>query len=132
MIYQKAKTEGKDFYEILNVYMEMIRRIHLRTYDYLGEMKASMDPIAFCEGGFYGGNLQPNDKIAPVLKSWTASFGITALNELQQIHNGKSLVEDNEFTLEVMTWINNKIQEYKNEDGRLYAIYGTPRFWAYN
>lgn len=126
MIYQEAKITGKDFYEVLNYYMEMIRGIHLRTYEYLGNMRASMDPIAFCEGGFYGGNLQPGDRIEPVLKSATASFGITALNELQQIHNGKSLVEDNLFALEVMRWINNKIQEYKEADGRLYAIYGTP------
>ena len=126
MIYQKAKVEEKDFYEVLNYYMEMIRKLHLKTYDYLGEMKASIDPIAFCEGGFYGGNLKPNDKIAPVLKSATASFGITALNELQMIHNGKSLVQDNSFALEVMEYINNKIQEYKEADGRLYAIYGTP------
>ena len=67
-----------------------------------------------------------NDKIKPLLKSATASFGITALNELQRLHNGKSLVEDNAFALEVMEFINNRINEFKKEDGRLYAIYGTP------
>ena len=67
-----------------------------------------------------------NDNIEPCLKSATASFGITALNELQELYNGKSLVEDGEFALEVMTYINEKIVEFKKEDGRLYAIYGTP------
>ena len=57
----------------------MIRQLHIRTYDYLGEMKASTNPLAYCEGGFYGGNLKPSDKIKPLLKPMTASFGITAL-----------------------------------------------------
>lgn len=126
MIYQKAKLENKDFYEVLDYYLEMIRNLHIRTYDYLGEMKASTNPLAYCEGGFYGGNLKPDDKIKPLLKSATASFGITGLNELQQLHNAKSLVEDNKFVLEVMQYINKKVEQFKEEDGNLYAIYGTP------
>ena len=126
MILAKSRQENRDFYEVLDYYLEMIRGIHLRTYEYLGKMKASMNPLGFCENGFYGGNLGLNDCIEPCLKSATASFGITALNELQELYNGKSLVEDGAFTLEVMTYINEKITEFKKEDGRLYAIYGTP------
>lgn len=126
MIYAKAKKESKDFYEVLDYYMELIRKLHIRTYDYLGEMKASVNPLAYCEGGFLGGHLGIHDKIKPLLKSATASFGITALNELQELHNGKSLVEDGEFALEVMEYINKKVNEFKEQDGYLYAIYGTP------
>lgn len=126
MILAKARQGNKDFYEVLDYYLEMIRGIHKRTYDYLGEMKASTNPIQFCEGGFYGGHLKPSDKIKPILKPMTASFGITALNELQQLYNGKSLVEDGQFALEVMQHINDKVQKFKEEDGWLYAIYGTP------
>lgn len=126
MIYAKAQKESKDFYEVLDYYLNLIRRLHLRTYDYLGEMRASTNPLAYCEGGFYGGHLGIHDKIKPILKSATASFGITALNELQQLHNHKSLVEDGQFALEVMEFINKRINEFKEEDGVLYAIYGTP------
>lgn len=126
MILQKSRNESRDFYEVLDYYLEMIRNLHKRTFEYLGEMKASTNPLAYCEGGFYGGNLKPNDKIAPLLKAATASFGITALNELQELYNGKSLVEDGEFALEVMDYINAKIREFKEEDDILYAIYGTP------
>ena len=126
MIYAKAKKESKDFYEVLDYYMDLIRKIHIRTYEYLGELKASINPLAFCEGGFYGGHLGFHDKIKPILKSATASFGITALNELQELYNGKSLVEDGEFALEVMEYINKKVNEFKEQDGYLYAIYGTP------
>lgn len=126
MILAKARQESKDFYEVLDFYMELIRKIHIRTYEYLGEMKASVNPLAYCEGGFYGGHLKPSDKIKPLLKTATASFGITALNELQELYNGKSLVEDGEFAVEVMEYINNKVNQFKEEDGNLYAIYGTP------
>ena len=126
MILAKSRKESKDFYKVLDYYLELIRKIHIRTYEYLGEMRASINPLAYCEGGFYGGHLKPHDKIKPLLKSATASFGITALNELQELYNGKSLVEDGEFALEVMEYINKKVAQFKEEDGNLYAIYGTP------
>lgn len=126
MIYAKAQHESLDFFDVLDYYLELIRKLHLKTYDYLGEMRASTNPLAYCEGGFYGGNLQLHDKIKPVLESATASFGITALNELQHLHNKKSLVEDGSFALEVMEHINKRILEYKYQDKKLYAIYGTP------
>ena len=126
MILAKAREEQKDFYEVLDYYLEMIRRIHIRTYRYLSKRKASTNPLAYCQGGFYGGNLKPEEPIEPILKSSTASFGITALNELQVLYNGKSIVEDGSFALEVMKYINKKTQEFKKEDNILYAIYGTP------
>lgn len=126
MILAKARQESRDFYEVLDYYLELIRGLHKRTYAYLGEMRASTNPLAYCEGGFYGGNLGLHDKIKPLLKSATASFGITAFNELQQLYNGKSLVEDGEFALDVLKYINKRVNEFKEADGNLYAIYGTP------
>ena len=126
MILAKAREEQRDFYEVLDYYLEMIRKIHIRTYRYLAKRKASTNPLAYCQGGFYGGNLKPDEAIEPVLRSSTASFGITALNELQVLYNGKSIVEDGEFAIEVLKYINKKTLEFKDEDHILYAIYGTP------
>ena len=126
MILAKSRKESRDFYEVLDYYLNLIRQLHIRTYAYLGEMRASTNPLAYCEGGFLGGHLKLTDKIKPLLKSATASFGITALNELQELYNGKSLVEDGAFAVEVLEYINKKINEFKEEDGNLYAIYGTP------
>lgn len=126
MILAKARQENKDFYDVLDYYLNLIRNLHIRTYAYLGEMRASTNPLAYCEGGFLNGHLKLHDKIKPILKTATASFGITALNELQMLYNGKSLVQDGAFALEVMEHINAKINEFKEEDGNLYAIYGTP------
>lgn len=126
MIYAKAQQESRPFREVLDYYLELIRKLHIRTYAYLGEMRASTNPLAYCEGGFYGGHLKPSDKIKPIMKTATASFGITALNELQELYNGKSLAEDGQFALETLQYINDKVEQFKNEDGNLYAIYGTP------
>ncbi len=126
MILAKSREENKDFYEVLDFYLEMARNLHIRTKAYLSNMKASSNPLAYCEGGFYGGHLKPDDKITPVLEHATCSFGITALEELQHLYNGKSLFEDGEFAIEVMKYINDKIDFFKKEDNILYGIYGTP------
>jgi len=129
MILQKSRMEGKPFYEVLDYYLQMIRRLHIRTRNHIAQMPAKRNPLMFCEGGCYGGNLGLNDKIGSsdkILPSATASFGITALNELQQLYNGRSIVEDGEFALEVMRYINERISDFKKEDGILYAVYGTP------
>ncbi len=126
MILAKARQESKDFYEVLEYYLELIRGLHKRTHDYIGELRASVNPVAFCEGGLYGGNLKPEDKIKSILSPMTMSYGITALNELQRLYNGKSIREDGEFALEVMQYIQQYIDRIKEEDQILYAIYGTP------
>lgn len=124
MIYMESIGEG--FYEHLHKYLEMVRNIHFRTKDYLGNLKASMNPVGFMQGGFYGGNLGPNDKIEPVLKYATASLGITALNELNILATGKSLAEDNTFSLEVIKYINDYLAKIKHVDHIAYSVYGTP------
>lgn len=126
MILAKSRKESKDFYEVLDYYLELIRNLHKRTYDYIGELHASVNPVAFCEGGLYGGYLKPEDKIKSILPPMTISYGITALNELQRLYNGKSIREDGEFALEVMKYINDYVNRIKEEDHILYAIYGTP------
>ncbi|MDE7323625.1 MAG: anaerobic ribonucleoside-triphosphate reductase [Lachnospiraceae bacterium] len=126
MILAKSRQESRDFYEVLDYYLNLIRQLHIRTYAYLGNMRASTNPLAYCEGGFLGGHLKLSDKIKPLLKAATASFGITAFNELQMLYNGKSLVEDGAFALEVLEYINKEVTRFKEEDGNLYAIYGTP------
>ena len=126
MILAKARQENRDFYDVLDYYLEMIRNHHKRTIGYIGEFKASVNPVMFCEGGAYGGHLKSDEKIKSILPPMTISYGITALNELQELYNGKSIREDGEFALEVMKYIQDYVNRIKEEDHILYAIYGTP------
>ena len=61
-----------------------------------------------------------------MLRAATASFGITALNELQELYNGKSIAKDGDFALKTLEFINERVNTIKDEDEHLYAIYGTP------
>lgn len=127
MIVQQAKMENKDFYEVLDYYLEMIRNIHKRTFKYFAHKKAGTNPLGFCQGGFYNGYLDPEDEIGEdFLRPMTMSFGITALNEASVLQTGKSIAEDNQFAIDVLKHINEYTDRIKREDGILYAIYGTP------
>lgn len=126
MIYQKSVVENRDFYEVFDYYLELARNIHKRTVKYLSGLKASCNPLVFMEGGFDDGYLNAEDSIAPVIKHSTISFGYGGLSELQFMKTGIEYVKDQSFAKEVMEHFNNKVEEFKKEDGVLYAIYGTP------
>lgn len=128
MIYMKAKTEGQDFYQVLDTYLDMIRQFLNRRYEYISKATASTNPLAFTQGGLIGGDLQPHEQIGDLVNSFTASFGITALNELNVLMTGMPLDQsrDNSAVKQVVDHINMYIQKAKAEDNRLYALYGTP------
>lgn len=126
MILQQSREEKRDFFETLDYYLELSRQIHKSTYRFLSKKKAYTNPLAFMEGGLYGGHLKRDDTIEPLLESATASYGFTALNELQRLFNGRSLVEDGAFALEVLRYINKKVEEFSGEDHIQYSVYGTP------
>ena len=127
MIAAKAQQEGKDFYEVLEYYLDMCRAIHKRTFEYLSHKKAGTNPLGYCQGGFLNGNKDPEEELGEdFLRPMTMSFGITALNETSVLMTGKSIVEDNSFAIEVLKYINDYADAHKHEDGILWAIYGTP------
>lgn len=122
------ESNGVNFYKDLDYYLEMIRNMHKKRYEVLAKTKCSSNPMAFCQGGLYNGNKKPTDDIGyDIVESFTASFGITALNELNVLSEGKPLHEsDRRFVNEVMDYINGKVKSFKKEDGYLYAIYYVP------
>lgn len=126
MIYMKAKIEGKDFFEVLDYYLELIRKFNKKTVNYLKKMKASSSPLMFTQGGLEGGFLNPNDTVEPVLKYSTISFAYGGLNEVGLLHSGKRIDEDQEFPLEVLKYMKQKIDQFKEEDQILHALYSTP------
>ncbi|MBU5861006.1 anaerobic ribonucleoside-triphosphate reductase, partial [Vibrio cholerae] len=42
------ESDGKNFYEDLDYYLEMIRNLHKKRYDTLAKTKCSSNPMAFC------------------------------------------------------------------------------------
>lgn len=131
LIWKVAENENKNFFDVLSDRMEVIREFLKKRYDALRHTKACTNPMCFTQGGLYKGFLNPEDKIGDLVNYMTASFGITALNELSILATGKTLKEDRSFATVVVDFINDKIEEFKEEDGYLYAVYGTPKhMWA--
>jgi anaerobic ribonucleoside-triphosphate reductase len=127
MIAAKAKKEDKDFFEVLEYYLDMVRGIHKRTVEFLSHKKAGINPLGFCQGGFYHGNKDPDEELGlEFLKPMTISFGIIGLNEASVFVTGKPIHEDNTWAIKVLKFINDYADKYKKIDGILYAIYGTP------
>ena len=126
LIWKVAENENKNFFEVLSDRMEVIREFLKKRYDALKHTKACTNPMCFTQGGLHKGFLNPDDEIGDLVNYMTASFGITALNELSILATGKTLKEDSSFATVVVDFINDKIEEFKEEDGYLYALYGTP------
>ena len=63
MILAKAREEKKDFYEVLDYYLNLIRNLHIRTFNFLSEKPASTNPLQFMQGGLLNGNLKADEKI---------------------------------------------------------------------
>ena len=127
MIAAKAKKEDKDFFEVLDYYLEMARGIHKKTFEYLSHKKAGTNPLGYCQGGFYGGHKNPDDELGEdFLRPMTISFGMIGLNEASVLWTGKRIDEDNSWSVSVLQHINDYVNRIKKEDNILYAIYGTP------
>lgn len=131
LIWQVAKNENKNFFNVLSDRMEVIREFFKKRYDIIRHTKACTNPMAFMQGGFYKGNLKADDEIGDLVNYMTASFGVTALNELNVLATGKTLYQDPWYAEGVLKYINDKVEQFKKEDGYLYAVYGTPKqVWA--
>ena len=127
MIYQKSKVENKEFFTVLNYYMDLCRNIHLRTIEYLKKkLKGASNPLAFMEGGFDDGYVGANDSVEPILKHSTISYGYGGLAEVQKLYNGRDFNEDHDFAKKTIQHINHMLEVYKERDHVLYALYGTP------
>ena len=114
------------FWQELRDRLEVIRNFLKKRYEIIKHTKASTNPMAFTQGGFYKGFLDPEDEIGSLTDYMTASFGFTALHEATKLWNGHSLSEDPSFAKEFLEYLNNYINKIKEEDNHLYAIYATP------
>lgn len=122
--YEHPEAVEEHFYKLLDKNLLMIRNFLKRRYDVIRNTPCSTNPLAFTQGGLYKGTKNPDEKIGDLVNYMTASFGITALNELTEYARGQSIKESNKFAKEVVQYIYNKVQQYKKEDGYLYALYG--------
>ena len=125
---KEFSTNWKEsFWNLLSDRLQVIREFLCKRYEIIRHTKASTNPLAFTQGGFYNGYRQPDEEVGNLVDYMTASFGITALNEATVLWCGKSLYEDKSiFANKVIDFILAKLDKYKEQDHHLYALYGTP------
>ena len=122
-----ADNWQEEFWKVLKSRCDVIRQFFLKRYDMMRHQKCSSNPLAFTQGGLYEGFKDPDDEVGDLVRYMTASFGITALDEATYLWTGKRLIEEGgHFASEILKFLKNVIDQYKKEDGYLYALYGTP------
>ena len=129
LIYMECSKKKLDFIEEVKKYTQMCIDFLDRRYEQIASMKCSSNPLGFCEGGFVGGNKNPDDLVGDIVNNMGASIGITALNELSVLRNGCELYlcdeEDYRKIIEVVEAIKELVN--KNCSNEIhYSLYGTP------
>ena len=113
--------------DILDDRLSVIRGFLKKRYDVIRNQRCSSNPLAFTQGGFYKGTKDPDERVGDLVEYMTASFGITALDDATYLWTGKRMIEDNSaFAVQVLRYLQQKLNQFKAEDHYLYAIYGTP------
>lgn len=120
LLWEISKNEGVSFYKIIEERFNTIIDFFERRYKIIEDTKACTNPLAFCQGGLYEGNLNPDDKIGNLTRYMTASIGVTALHELKEVSLDPSI------DIKVLNYLNRLIEDAKERTGHLYALYGTP------
>ena len=129
LIYMECSKKKLDFIEEVKKYTQMCIDFLDRRYEQIASMKCSSNPLGFCEGGFVGGNKNPDDLVGDIVNNMGASIGITALNELSVLKNGCELhlcdEEDYRKIVEVVEAIKELVNKNCSNE-RHYSLYGTP------
>ena len=124
---QYPENWQEKFWDVLDDRLNIIRSFLRKRYDIVRNQRCSSNPLAFTQGGFYEGTKNPDDYVGDLVRYMTASFGITALDETTYLWTGKRLVDEGgEVSAKILKHLKQKLDQFKKEDGYLYAIYGTP------
>lgn len=120
-----AEKDENKYFQLLDKYFDLALREHLDTFNSMCKIKASSNPLFFCEGGCHI-KLGYDESIERAIRTFTWSFGYIGLNEASLLMTGKEIHEDNTFAIKVLTHLTERIEQAKEEHNLLFALYGTP------
>lgn len=124
-----SKEENKNFYGVLDHYLDLCHKVQKIRAERLSKTKAKVAPILWCYGAF--ARLDPEDTLEKLVHHGyaTSSLGYVGLFETTKIIIGKSHTteEGKKFAKEVLQYLNNKCDEWAAAEDVGYSLYGTPR-----
>lgn len=128
----EAKGDFKRFWRILDKNLATAKKALDTRIDRLRSVKAEVAPILYCEGAL-GVRLNPEDSVIKLFEHGRASIslGYIGIHEtcMGMFPNGKEPIDDTqkqEFGLEVVKYLRDKVEEWKKESGFGFSLYSTP------
>ena len=123
----ESKRDGKDFFEVLDKYLKLCRRMGELRYEKLKGVKASVAPILWQYGAI--SRLNPNDDIIDEIdrKGFTVTLGYSGLYETVKVLTGESHTTEkgHELALKIMYYLESKCKQWKEENPHTrFALYG--------
>lgn len=123
MIAAKAKTEGTNFYAVLDEYLELAYDAHMVRVNRLKGTKAGQNPIMWCEGVL--ARLDSEETIDKLFYDGYASIsiGYIGVYETCQILGREG---DKNLALGILQHMKDKCAEFKERSRLGFSLYGTP------
>ena len=123
-----ANGDLEKFNQLMEERLELCHKALQARYNRISKITSDAAPILWQHGAF--ARLDKGEKILPLLKGGycTLSLGYAGLYECVKAMTGKSHTdpEVQEFALSVMQKLNDKCNEWKQEENIDYSVYGTP------
>lgn len=123
-----AKGDEEKFFEILDKRMELVKRVGVLRYEHLKNVTSDSSPIHFQHGAI--SRLKPHEKIGHLLRNGysTVTIGYIGIYEATKLVMGESHTSQKgkEFAMKIMNLLNAKKEEWIEETGLQFAVYGTP------
>lgn len=123
-----AQNNEEKFFELLDKRLDLVKRVGILRYEHLSKVTSDSSPIHFQHGAI--ARLGKHEKIQPLLKGGysTVTIGYIGIYEATKLVIGQSHTSEkgHEFALKIMKLLNKKKDEWNEETGLKFAVYGTP------
>lgn len=124
-----SKGDINEFWKIFDERLEIAKESLMLRYTKLKGVKASVAPIMWCHGAI--ARLNPDDEIISVVEKgrFTLSLGYSGVYETVKYMTGESQTSEKgfEFAKQIMDKLNSTCQQWKEETGLGFGLYGSPQ-----
>lgn len=124
----EAEGNLNKFWKLLDNYSELCHEAQKIRAKRLCATKAEVAPIMWCDGAI--ARLNPTDTLESLITSGycSSSLGYAGLYECVErlIGESHSRNKGHDLGIAIMTFLNNKCNQWKAKEGIAYSVYGTP------
>ena len=123
----ESKRDNKDFFEVLDKYLDLCRRMGELRYEKFRGVKAEVAPTLWMYGGI--SRLKADDYVIDEIdrKGFTVTLGYSGIYETVKVLTGESHTTENghKLALKIMCYLEDKCKQWKEENPHTrWALYG--------